>query len=215
MSRPTLWLALALLAAPCGLNAQSVTPPLRITLEHDSEAERATARQLRRVVRTYGVDGWIITRDVHIDEEAIPHSHPVLTLHTRHGGDEPGLLAAFLHEEFHWLEADNPAFRAAMNAYAEAYPDAPAGGPEGARDLESTYRHLLVCDLEYQAMTALVGEARARQVLSANRHYTWIYNRVLNDPQVREIAAAHGFLLSEMGTLGRQRSMGEVRAVLR
>lgn len=183
--------------------AQAAGPELQITFERSSEAERATADQLRRVLRSYQVDRWIYTRRVRIDERAIPHSHPVLTLHTRHLGDDDGLLATFLHEQFHWLEDGNEHFRTAMRAYAQAYPDAPSRGPEGARDLESTYRHLLVCDMEFQAMVHLVGLRRAREVLSANRHYTWIYDRVLNDPKVREIARENGFILDGEGDSSR------------
>jgi hypothetical protein len=185
--------ALTILA--CATTPAPAPPALEITLEHDSDAERAIAVQLRRLVAEYDVDRWIETRRIHVDERAIPHSHPVLTVHTRHRGDDHGLLATFLHEQFHWLEAGNPAFRAAMDEFARIWPEAPARGPEGARDRESTYRHLLVNDLEYQAMTMLVGEARARAVLGANRHYTWIYDRVLNDPRVREVARRHGFSL--------------------
>jgi hypothetical protein len=181
------------------LHAQSDRGELQITLEANSEAERATAEQLRALLRKYDIAEWIYTRRIHIDERAIPHSHPVLTVHTRHLGNEHALLATFLHEQFHWLEDNNSHFRAAMAAFAETYPNAPARGPEGARDQESTYRHLLVCDLEFQAMSRLVGESRAREILSANRHYTWIYDRVLNDPRVREIATAHGFLLNGTG----------------
>lgn len=183
--------------------AQVAGAELQITLERDSEAERATADQLRRSLQNHKVDRWIYTRRIHIDERSIPHSHPVLTLHARHRGDEHGLLATFLHEQFHWLEAGNEHFRSAMHSYAQAYPDAPSRGPEGARDLESTYRHLLVCDLEFQAMSQLVGMDRAREVLSANRHYTWIYDRVLVDPKVREIARANGFILGGEGDSSR------------
>ncbi len=185
--------------APVSLDAQEKSNELLITLERDSERERATAEQLRRVLEDYEVTQWIRTWRVHIDERVIPHSHPVLTLHARHLSDDHGLLATFLHEQFHWLEEGNADFRAAMDAFAAAYPNAPAGAPEGARDLESTYRHLLVCDLEFQAMSVLVGEKQAREVLSANRHYTWIYDRVLNDRRVREIATAHGFRIAEPG----------------
>lgn len=205
MRSTILRLVLAGAIAPVTVSAQDEGIELRITLERDSERERATADQLRRAVQRYDVGSWIHTRHVHIDERAIPHSHPVLTLHARHLGDEHGLLATFLHEQFHWLEDGNADFRAAMAAFAEAYPNAPSGGPAGARDLESTYRHLLVCDLEFQAMTVLVGEARAREVLLANRHYTWIYERVLNDPRVREIATAHGFLITGADSSGSSR----------
>jgi hypothetical protein len=192
---------LAVIAAtsPCAVVAQQGAPELHITLERHSQAERATADQLRTTLQKYDVTRWVYTRRIHIDERAIPHSHPVLTLHTRHVGDEHALLATFLHEQLHWLEDGNEHFRAAMDSYAQAYPDAPPRGPEGARDLESTYRHLLVCDLEFQAMSLLVGSKRARDLLSANRHYTWIYDRVLNDPKVRDIATTHGFVLGGEG----------------
>ena len=199
MTRTARGLAFVLFAAPTACAPPSAPAPpveLEITLERGSERERALADQLRRVVAGYDVAPWIETRRVHIDETAIPHSHPVLTLHARHLGDDHGLLAAFLHEQFHWLEEGNPAFRAAMDDFAALYPDAPSGGREGGIDLESTYRHLLVNDLELQAMTLLVGEERAREVLAANRHYTWIYERVLNDPRVREVATRHGFVLT-------------------
>lgn len=188
---------------PTAVVAQKDGLKLNITLEGDSERERATADQLRRTLQEYDVGRWVYTRRIHIDERSIPHSHPVLTVHTRHLGDEHGLLATFLHEQFHWLEDRNEHFREAMSAFAEAYPDAPARGPEGARDLESTYRHLLVCDLEFQAMTKLVGEQRAREILAASRHYTWIYDRVLHDPKVREIVTAQGFLLDGVGSSAR------------
>jgi hypothetical protein len=175
-------------------------PPIEYTFEHNSAAEQATADQLRRALRKFDVSKWLYTHRIHIDERAIPHSHPVLTLHTRHNGDENALLATFLHEQFHWLEEGNPQFRAAMDAYAKLYPDAPSRGPEGARDLESTYRHLLVCDLELQVMTHLVGADAARRTLAANRHYTWIYARVLADSNVRAIARTHGFILGGDGT---------------
>ena len=185
--------ALAVSAPPFG--SLAMAQDLEITFEHNSAAERATADQLRATLQKFDVAKWVLTRRINVDERAIPHSHPVLTLHTRHNGDEHGLLATFLHEQFHWLEEGNVHFRSAMDAFAKAYPDAPSRGPEGARDLQSTYRHLLVCDLELQAMTILVGADRARAVLASNTHYTWIYDRVLRDSKVREIVREFGFIV--------------------
>lgn len=48
---------------------------------------------------------WIRTRDVVVEEKAIPHSHPVLTLNTQYLKNDNALLATFIHEQFHWLEA--------------------------------------------------------------------------------------------------------------
>jgi hypothetical protein len=187
-------LAILIPTAPIAVLTQTPATELHIALKHGSEAEQATADQLRRLVKERDVQRWILTRDIIVEEKAIPNSHPVLTVNVQYRENDDALLATFLHEQFHWLEEGNAEFKAAMQAFAEIYPKAPAGPPEGARDLESTYRHLVVCDLEYQAMTILVGEAKARQILAANRHYIWIYDRVLNDPRVRQINLRHGMV---------------------
>ncbi len=191
------------------LHAQRRGAPLEITLAHDSPSERATAERLRALLQTHDVDRWLYTRRVVIDERATPFSHPVLTLAPRVpragaaaaavAAADRRLIADFLHEQFHWLEEGNPQFRAAMQAFQAQYPDAPAGAPTGAMDLESTYRHLLVCDLELQVLTELFGAQAAREELAARRYYTWIYGRVLEDPKVREIVREHGFLLTGSG----------------
>lgn len=182
---------LAALAAPAAAQTG-----LQISLANDSEAERLTREQLLRLVREHDVERWLYTREISIDERAIPHSHPVLTVHTRHLREDMHLLATFVHEQFHWLAIERDAATdSAMAEFRAHYPDAPAGGPQGARDQRSTLLHLVVCDLEFQAMTKLVGEERARETLAQWTHYTWIYDRVLNDPHVREVMTKHGLLL--------------------
>ena len=121
----------------------------------------------------------------------------MLTIHTRHLGDDDMLLTTFVHEQFHWLEDGETlaAFRAAMTDFEQMYPEAPAREGGGARDRESTYRHLIVCDMEFQAMTRSIGEVRARELLASITHYEWIYQRVLTDRRVREVVERHGFLL--------------------
>lgn len=183
---------LALTACVAHTDAQIV-----VRLAHDSEAERATREQLLRLVEEHDVEPWLYTREVLIDQTQIPHSHPVLTLHTRHLGEDMNLLATFVHEQFHWLEAGETlgAFRDAMSDFRELYPAVPDRAGGGASDDESTWRHLVVCDLEFQAMTVLVGERTAREVLAGTTHYQWIYDRVLNDPRVREVNRRHGFVI--------------------
>lgn len=176
--------------------------PLWIGLAHGSEKEAAMAAELRAVMREHGLEPWLLTRQVLVDERQIPHSHPVLTIHTRHLGDESGLLSMFIHEQLHWLEEPptRDAFHAAMGDFEALFPDVPGPNDGGARDRESTYRHLLVCDMELQAMTALVGEAAARETLAGITHYEWIYRQVLTDPRVREVALRHGFDVSKGAT---------------
>lgn len=182
-----------------GLRAQEPSmDSLEIRLEHDTEGERVTARELRDVLRSHDVDHWIVTRRILIDATAIPHSHPVLTLHTRHNGEPLHLLSTFLHEQFHWwvMERSNE-LDAAVGDLRRSFPEVPVGGGEGARDEESTYLHLVVCHLEFQAMASLVGADRARAILESNNHYRWIYDRVLNDPEVGEIVRRHGLSVGE------------------
>lgn len=187
-----------LLLSPVPTRAQANEMPLsqqiRIELEHDSERERATAEQLRAVLDRYDVARWIWTDAVRIDQTQIPHSHPVLTLHTRALGAETDQLSTFVHEQFHWWTVqEDDATGAAIAEFRQLFPDPPVGGREGARDQRSSWLHLLVCDLEYQAMELLIGREEARALLSAAGHYTWIYETVLNDPRIREIALRHGF----------------------
>jgi hypothetical protein len=179
------------------LQAQDATR-VTIRLEHNSQAEALMARQLDSLLLKYNLEPWILTRAVLIDERSIPHSHPVLTLHTRHLGDEIMLLSTFLHEQLHWLEEARPEpFRTAMREFRDMFPQVPASNAGGASDDASTYRHLLVCDLELQALSALLGERRARETLSRITHYQWIYDKVLNDSRIRQVSLRNGFNVSE------------------
>lgn len=172
------------------------TRPVTITLAHDSESERATRAVLERLLERFDLAGWTYTDSIVVDEDAIPHSHPVLTLHARHRRDELRLLSTYLHEQLHWLAADrDDAREAAIDDFRELFPEVPVDRPLGARDERSSYLHLVVCDLELQAMTHVVGEALAREVLGGIDHYTWIYERVFDDPRVRAVNARHGFLV--------------------
>ncbi len=89
---------------------------LWVGLANGTEGEALMATQLRSLVRKYDVEPWVLTRSVLIDENQIPHSHPILTIHTRHIGEELELLSTFVHEQLHWLEEGSwlAGFQAAM-----------------------------------------------------------------------------------------------------
>jgi len=56
---------------------------------------------------------------------------------------------------------------------------------------------MVVCDLEFRAMTKLIGEGPARELLenmAQNRPYPWIYSRLLDDPRIREVNERHGMV---------------------
>jgi len=158
------------------------TPEIEITLAHGTAAEAETRDQLQRLLKRYDLAGWVWTRKVVIESGAIPHSHPVLTVNTRHSEDDL-LLSTFVHERYHWYESSHPMeIAAAVAEFRRAYPGLPAGGLDGARDEHSTYMHIVVCYAEWQEMKALVGAERARKVMEywAKDHYRAIYRVVLD-----------------------------------
>jgi hypothetical protein len=175
----------------CGIAAAAhgQSTGLEIALKHGSAREAQTKEQLQRLLRSYDVSRWLFTTSVIVDEQAIPHSHPVLTLHTRHLQDDALLLSTFVHEQLHWfLEQDQKNKGDAIRELRGVFPTVPSRPPEGAQDENSTYLHLLDCYLEYRAVQALLGELQARQVMEfwATDHYTWVYKTVLERP--RDIA---------------------------
>lgn len=156
---------------------------LEITLKQGTPGEAQTREQLQRLLAMYDLSPWIYTKSVVIDERAIPFSHPVLTLHTRHAKDDDLLVSTFLHEQLHWFLVERPeATGQAVADLRKLFPTVPAGGTAGARDEASTYLHLLVCYLEQQADVRVLGELRTKQVMDfwATDHYTWVYQTVLS-----------------------------------
>src|SRR5215813_15153662 len=108
---------------------------LDISLKSGSQSEIQTKEQLQRLVKTYDLSKWIFTKAILIDEKSVPHSHPVLTLHTRHLKDDDLLLSTFVHEQLHWFLVEKP--KETDEAYKELkaiFPKVPVGFPEGAND---------------------------------------------------------------------------------
>lgn len=156
---------------------------IEITTESADKAELATVELLQALRMSHDVRKWEFTDKVHIKNKTIPHSHPVLTLNTRHTTQEKKdlLLATYLHEQIHWhLSANSAQTDAAINELKTIFKGVPVGHPEGARDEYSTYLHLLVCYLEIEAISELLSAERVQAVSKywQQDHYTWIYTQV-------------------------------------
>ena len=154
---------------------------VQIEVMKGTRDEVQTKEQLQRLLKAYDLSRWIFTKSVLIDESVIPHSHPILTLHTRHLKDDALLLSTFIHEQAHWNITQRPGSRQAIDELRTLFPKVPVVGREGAQNEQSTYLHLLVCYLEYRGVEAVLGERKARQVTEfwSTDHYTWIYRTVL------------------------------------
>src|SRR5262249_62331169 len=120
---------LLILSVPTAVRGQA---GLEIALKQGSVPEAQTKEQLQRLVKTYDVSRWIFTKSIVVDERAIPHSHPVLTLHARHLLDDDLLLSTLVHEQFHWFLVEKES--ETKEAIAELRPlfaTVPVSQPEG------------------------------------------------------------------------------------
>lgn len=159
---------------------------VRIRVASGSEEQKKYQGRLLKVVKRYGgLNRWLFTREVLIDDSTFSRSHPVLTL----GAKSPSvktnseLLSVFLHEQMHWYLSQHPdELRLAMEDLRKSYPTVKVGREEGgARNEESSYLHLLVCFLEVEALTELLDRRRALGLILKKPYYTWIYRMVASD----------------------------------
>lgn len=174
-----LLLLLSIIFLSISVYAQS---KIEISLKNNTQAEIKTKEQLLKLLKNYDLSKWTFTNAILIDEKSIPHSHPVLTLHTRHLKDDELLLSTYVHEQLHWfLTQKDKETTAAKKDLRGLFPKVPTGFPQGSDDEDSTYLHLIVCYLEYRADKQLLGELRARQVMEfwSADHYTWVYKTIL------------------------------------
>ena len=183
------------------------TPPgsLSIQLSHGSEAERDTRDLLVQLGSRYDLKPYLFTRAVLIDEQSLPHSHPVLTIHARHRKDPELLLSTFLHEEAHWfVTAHYKKVSEAIRDLRILFPVIPLGGLDGSSDEEANYVHLIVIYLEYRADREYLGELRSREIMNfwSEDHYRWLYKAVLDHGrEIGAILIRHDLLITRSGPL--------------
>jgi hypothetical protein len=173
------------------LMAQSVS----IQTSHDSPQEQQAKAELERLRKQYETTKYTFTSRVVTEYDAVPHSDPVLTLNTQHFEQDEAVLSTYVHEPIHWfLDAREGQTKAAEEDLKKLYPDSPAGGDEGAHDLESDYLHRIVCELEREADLELLGSERTKTVTRfwATDHYKWTHRTVTGDhDKIQEVIKTH------------------------
>ena len=184
------------LAAPVTAAAEPVK--LAISLAHGSVSEQQTETQLNALLARYDLSKWVATDRIVIDEDAIPHSHPMLTLHTRHLKDDELLLSTFVHEQMHWfLSTHHDDMASAEVELRSLFPHLPLNYPKGSDTQEANYAHLVIILIEWRADRELFGELKAREIMDfwAHDHYTSLYQLVIDHKsEIDKIAAAHRLL---------------------
>ena len=177
--------------------ALAETPKLNIKTKHNLPAEEQRKEQMERLAKQYDLKKYTITRDILIERGAMNHSHPTLTLNLRFLDNDDLALSAYLHEQGHWVLTDrtrseNPRL---FEDLQRTFPNLEIRIPEGDGELRSSYLHIAVCMLEWQAMENLVGPERARKVIEWKQrdHYKAIYSILLNQrEQVEGALRRHG-----------------------
>lgn len=155
---------------------------ISVSLKNNSEKERLTKELLQRVLKKYDLQKWTICRDIIIEEGASGYAFPVIRLSVWRHDTENGLLAQFLHEQIHWIEKDREEqMEKLINKLKMKFPDVPIGRPEGGDNENSTYKHLIVCRLEFMALKEFLGEHKAKNIVLGNKNYTWIRKTVINN----------------------------------
>jgi hypothetical protein len=166
------------------------TPKLNITLKHDSEGEQKRKEQIERLANVYDLAKYTITRDIVIDQQAMNHSTPVLTQNLRFADNDDRALSAYVHEQAHWLlmERHRGQARQMLPELIHMYPNIDVTPPYGDGNQGTSYIHLVVLMLEWQALEDLLGGARARAVMEFKRqdHYKDLYATVMDHRQQME-----------------------------
>ena len=168
------------------------------------EAQRAAERVRGWLValrgRHQGLARYEYTRHVRIVPASATFSHPILTLGTRFAESEDHLLATYLHEQMHWYlwrlgGPDHDPVLPFFDELVRRYPKAPTRLPDGARNYEQTYVHLVVCWLELHAVAEFIGWDRAAALAETNYGYRWIYRTVVRDREaLGQLFEAHGIV---------------------
>ena len=173
----------------------AATPKLEIKLKKGTPLEQQELQQVERLAKTYDLTKYTLTRDILIEQGAIPHSSPVLTLNVRFLDDDDLALSQYLHEQAHWVimlrhRNDLPYLYRDLKS---KFPNIPTRPPEGDGEERSTYFHVVVTMLEWQAMEDLVGPERARRVIEWKKgdHYLAVYTTILDNREVVEKIMQH------------------------
>jgi hypothetical protein len=169
---------------------------------HPTAKTHKVKQDILELATKYDLESFIYTKLIFVDSKAKTRSHPTLVLDTRFAEDKEKLLSQLIHEELHWwLELNHKKLEVAMPDMKRAFPQAPP--IKGARDPNSTYKHLIICWMEYMAITKYMGEDTAKSNLKffaqKENRYPWIYPQVLeHSRKIELIVRKHDLIPAEM-----------------
>lgn len=153
---------------------------ISIKLQKNNNKEKQTKADLESLLVKYDLEKYILCSEIIIEQGATGKAFPSIRLSAWMDNEE-GLLAQFIHEQLHWIEKGNEEqMQNAINEIKSMFPDAPVDRPEGGGSERSTYVHLIICRLELLALGDILGEEKAKNIVSSNNNYTWIREKVIS-----------------------------------
>jgi len=171
-----------------------------VDLDHARREGERVGNLLAALRRRHDLARFEYTSVVRIVPGGETFAFPVLTLGNRFADNEDILLSTYLHEQMHWYlwhlgTPERDMVEPFMDELVRRYPDAPTTLPDGARNYEATYVHLVVNWLELAATAELIGRPRAFALAEAQHTYRWIYRTVLRDwDRLGELYERHDLL---------------------
>jgi hypothetical protein len=169
-----------------------------VDLDHARREADRVRDMLQALRRRHDLSRFEYTRVIRVVPGGDTFSHPILTLGNRFADNEDLLLSTYLHEQMHWYlwylgTPEQDPIAPFFDELVRRYPEAPTELPDGARNYESTYLHLVINWLEVAATAEFIGRHRAVAVADAQRTYRWIYRTVIRDwDALQELYERHG-----------------------
>jgi hypothetical protein len=169
-----------LLLSSCTSRPQApliAVPMLRMTEIGPNKWTALTRQNLEHLLQIYDLSPYLLTLDIQIQSQALPHSHPVLTLNTRFAEQPNKLLATFIHEQLHWwVLSKTKELNQPIEEIKAILPTLPK--EELGSDVNSAYLETIICFLEYKTMIQLVNKKEANKILkdfiNTDKVYPWI-----------------------------------------
>src|SRR6476661_10852181 len=92
---------LVITAAPALLDAAD-KPAVAIDLAHNTPREQLAKQTLEQLLASYDLKKYTFTRKVIIEQGAVNHAFPTLTLNAGFAASPDQMLSTFIHEQLHW-----------------------------------------------------------------------------------------------------------------
>ena len=147
---------------------------LEITEMTPDKRSHLMTQNLVHLTKIYDLSPLFYATKVQIKSGVRATHFPVIVLNTRYAEEPPKILAAFLHEQFHWYLIRNPKdAKRAVARLKKMYPKL------------KDHSHIIVCYLEYLALVQFQGKAMATKVvrdfINKDKIFAWYYSEVLRN----------------------------------